>query len=123
MNWRVTLRQWIDLDEATRTELLNLDPTTMPRRGFNEQKGMDIDWGAMVNVVGTTHGRVVELASQLVALGMGEPGDRLALPLVAVAADVLGRAGAPIGQRLALLLDRLRSCHGWLVPLDPYLFL
>jgi hypothetical protein len=50
MNWRVTLRQWIDLDEATRTELLNLDPTTMPRRGFNEQKGMDIDWGAMVNV-------------------------------------------------------------------------
>jgi hypothetical protein len=50
MNWRVTLRQWIDLDEATRTELLNRYPTTMPRRGFNEQKGMDIDWGAMVNV-------------------------------------------------------------------------
>jgi hypothetical protein len=29
----VTLKQWIDLDEATRGKLLNLDPTTVPRRG------------------------------------------------------------------------------------------
>jgi hypothetical protein len=40
----VTLKQWIDLDEATREMLLNLDPTTVPRRKFNDQKGMDIEW-------------------------------------------------------------------------------
>jgi hypothetical protein len=111
MNWRVTLRQWIDLDEATRTELLNLDPTTMPRRGFNEQKGMDIDWGAMVNVGVWGQGGVVELPHQLVAVAPREALDRLPLPLVAVAADVLRRAGAPIGQRLALLLDWFRPHH------------
>jgi hypothetical protein len=39
----VTLKQWIDLDPETRDTLLNLDPTTVPRRESNDEKSMDIE--------------------------------------------------------------------------------
>jgi ParB/RepB/Spo0J family partition protein len=40
----VTLKQWIDLDPDTRAMLLNLDPTTVPRRSFNDEKSLDVEW-------------------------------------------------------------------------------
>jgi protein gp37 len=53
----VTLKQWNDLDPATKEELLNLDPTTVPRRAFNDQKNADIDWARKSNnpVTGCLH--------------------------------------------------------------------
>jgi hypothetical protein len=102
MNWRVTLRQWIDLDEATRTELLNLDPTTMPRRGFNEQKGMDIGLGSYGQcwcmgsggdlLLGSLYGLAITEADAL---------DHLGEPLRAVqpAPAALGRLGELVDHR------------------------
>jgi ParB-like chromosome segregation protein Spo0J len=40
----VTVKQWNDLDPETKEMLLNLDPTTVPRRAFNDEKSMDVEW-------------------------------------------------------------------------------